>query len=104
MIRHTVIFRLKHAAGPAVAREFFNASAVPARLPTVENFDILRQASAKIEFTHGFSMEFEDQAAYDSYNAHPQHIGYVQNVWLQNIAEFMEIDYVPFAGSVAKTA
>lgn len=98
MIRHTVVFRLKHVAGSAAEREFFRSSELLAILPTVKAFEMLRQVSPKNSFSHGFSTEFDDQAASDSYNGHPQHIAYVQNVWLQNVEDFMEIDYVPFPG------
>lgn len=95
MIRHTVFFRLKHAAGAAAEQGFFRASKVLATLPTVKNFEMLRQVSPKNGFSHGFSMEFDDQASYEAYNVHPLHVTYVQDVWLPQVAEFMEIDTVP---------
>jgi hypothetical protein len=39
-------------------------------------------------------MEFSDQADYDAYNKHPDHVSFVQNVWMKEVAEFQEIDYV----------
>jgi hypothetical protein len=39
-------------------------------------------------------MEFADQAAYDSYNAHPEHRSFVEKRWLQEVSDFLESDYV----------
>ena len=41
-----------------------------------------------------FSMEFADQAAYDIYNAHPDHTAFVQGRWIPEVTKFLEIDYV----------
>jgi len=38
-------------------------------------------------------MDFSSQPAYDQYNQHPDHIAFVQNVWLKEVKDFMEIDY-----------
>ena len=40
-------------------------------------------------------MEFDDQAAYDVYNRHPDHVAFVHKRWLREVDRFMEIDYVP---------
>jgi hypothetical protein len=39
-------------------------------------------------------MEFANQAAYDGYNTHPDHVRFVQEIWIPEIAAFTEIDYV----------
>ena len=39
-------------------------------------------------------MYFDDQSAYDSYNSHPDHRAFVNDVWLPNVADFLELDYV----------
>jgi hypothetical protein len=94
MIRHTVVFKLKHAQGSKEEQKFLDDSMVLASLPTVKKFERLRQVSAKNSFTFGFSMEFDDQAAYDAYNVHPIHTSYVRDRWMKEVADFMEIDYV----------
>jgi hypothetical protein len=38
-------------------------------------------------------MEFADRAAYDLYNEHPEHVGFVQERWLAEVTAFEEIDY-----------
>lgn len=42
-------------------------------------------------------MEFADQAAYTRYNEHPNHVAFVRDRWVPEVATFMEIDYVPLA-------
>lgn len=98
MIRHTVVFSLKHAGGSPAERAFLAAARVLAEIPGVERFEQLRQVSAKNDYAFGFSMEFKDQAAYNLYNDHPVHVSFVRDRWLPEVEKFMEIDYVPLAG------
>lgn len=95
MIRHTVSFRLRHAAGSAEERDFLRAACALASIPGVQSFECLRQISGKNPFTFGLSMEFADAAAYAAYSDHPDHSAFVQQRWLPEVAEFLEIDYVP---------
>ena len=39
-------------------------------------------------------MEFADAALYQQYSDHPDHVRFVQERWLPEVAEFMEIDYI----------
>ena len=94
MIVHSVFFRLNHDRGSAAETAFFEKASGLARLPGVINFKVLEEVSPKNPFTFGFSMAFSDQSAYDSYNNHPDHIDFVQTVWLKEVAEFQEIDYI----------
>ena len=94
MIRHTVVFALKHKQGSAEEKKFLEDALALSRIPTVKNFERLRQVSAKNGFKFGFSMEFDDQAAYDTYDVHPVHVAFVRDRWKIEIADFMEIDYV----------
>ena len=95
MIRHTVAFRLKHEPGSAAETDFLVAACALAALPGVQKFECLRQTGKKNNFTFGLSMEFDDEAAYAGYNDHPQHTAFVQQRWIPEVAEFMEIDYEP---------
>lgn len=96
MIRHTVVFRLKHAAGSAEEANFLaDSRRILAAIPGVENFEALRQVSPKNAFAFGFSMEFADQAAYDGYNRHPDHVAFVRDRWVPEVEAFLEIDYAP---------
>ncbi|MEO8242066.1 MAG: Dabb family protein [bacterium] len=98
MIRHAAIFRLKHAPGSAEEADFLRALSGLAALPGVETFEIAREVSLKNDFAFAVSMNFADQAAYDGYNNHPQHVAFVQGYWLPEVAEFMEHDTVALSG------
>ena len=95
MIRHTVVFTLKHAAGSAAEGVFLNDARVLGNIPGVERFEQLRQVSPKNDYAFGFSMEFADQAAYSGYNEHPDHVAFVRDRWVPEVERFLEIDYVP---------
>ena len=41
----------------------------------------------------GISMEFADRLAYERYNEHPDHVTFVQDRWLSEVGEFLELDY-----------
>ena len=95
MIRHTVVFRLKHPPGSPEEKAFLVAAKGLAAIPGVEKFEQLREVSPKNGYAFGFSMEFADQAAYDLYSEHPEHIAFVEGRWMPEVAEFLEIDYAP---------
>ena len=96
MIRHTVVFNLKHPLGSAQEATFLrDAKAALETIPGVEKFEQLRQVSKKNDYDFGFSMEFADQAAYDGYNNHPRHVAFVEERWKPEVAKFLEIDYQP---------
>ena len=95
MIRHTVVFRLRHDAGSTEEQDFLAAAQALAAIPGVRAFEQLRQTSAKNAFTFGLSMEFADEEAYAGYDAHPVHRAFVEQRWVPEVADFLEIDYVP---------
>lgn len=95
MIRHTVVFRLKHPPGSAAELDFLEAARVLADIPGVQAFEQLRQVSPKNDYRFGFSMEFADAAAYQEYNEHPDHVAFVRNRWIPEVEDFLEIDYAP---------
>lgn len=99
MIRHTVVFKLKHAAGSEEERDFLKAALILDEIPSVRNFEQLRQVSQKNDFDFGFSMEFESQEGYTAYNEHPDHVAFVQDRWIPEVADFLEIDYVAYEES-----
>jgi Stress responsive A/B Barrel Domain len=94
MIRHTVVFALKHPKGSAAEAAFLKSADILPTIPGVQNFEKLRQTSPKNDYAFGFSMEFEDQAAYTFYNNHPDHVAFVQDKWIPEVLAFMEIDYI----------
>ncbi|MBF0196470.1 MAG: Dabb family protein [Planctomycetes bacterium] len=95
MIRHTVVFRLNHQLGSPEENAFLLKAAELSEIETVRNFECLRQISKKNSYTFGLSMEFASQEDYDFYNNHPDHVAFVEKIWLIEVAEFMEIDYSP---------
>lgn len=93
MITHSVFFTLKHAPGSPAEKEFLDHSLLLADIPGVHQFRQLRQTSRKNNFRFGFSMQFANQAAYVAYNAHPSHTAYVRDIWVPEVADFLEIDH-----------
>ena len=95
MIRHTVVFRLHHGAGSDGEKGFFAALEALREIPGVSDFQVLREVSPKNDFDYCVAMEFADQDAYDGYNTHPDHVAFVKDVWLREVAAFLEIDLAP---------
>jgi hypothetical protein len=92
-IRHTVVFRLKHPKDSAEEQDFLSAAKKLATIAGVEKFECLKQISPKNTIYFGLSMEFADEHTYHAYNNHPSHQVFVQERWLAEVADFMEIDY-----------
>ena len=95
MIRHTVIFKLKHAAGSQAELDFLRAARKLADIPVVKNFECLRQISEKNNYDFAFSMEFTSLEDYQVYNVHSDHTDFVQTRWIPEVTDFMEIDFEP---------
>ena len=38
-------------------------------------------------------MEFAGPTAYAAYNEHPDHVRFVRERWLAEVADFLEVDY-----------
>jgi hypothetical protein len=92
-IRHTVAFTLSHPQGSAEEQSFIEAAEGLAVIPGVEAFELLAEVSPKNGYRFGISMEFADRAAYDGYNEHPDHVRFVQERWLPEVSDFLELDY-----------
>jgi len=97
MIHHSVVFKLKHATGSQSEIEFLQAAQKLANIPVVNNFKCLHQISKKNNFDFGLSMEFASPDDYQTYNDHPDHIYFVENRWIPEVIDFMEIDYEPYS-------
>jgi len=93
-IHHSVFFKLKHDAGSKSEHKFLAAAKNLATIPGVEKFECLKQINKKNVFEFGLSMEFANQQFYGSYNNHPDHVAFVQEHWLKEVEDFLEIDYV----------
>jgi Stress responsive A/B Barrel Domain len=93
-IRHTVAFTLAHPEGSAEERDFLEAAERLGAIQGVEAFELLSEVSPKNGYRFGLSMEFADRAAYEGYNQHPDHVRFVQDRWLAEVSDFLELDYV----------
>jgi len=58
---------------------------------------VLSEVSPKNGYRYGVSMEFATRAAYEAYNASPEHVEFVRDRWDADVAEFIEIDFVALA-------
>jgi hypothetical protein len=92
-IRHTVVFTLVHAEGSPEEEDFLEAAERLSGIPGVEAFELLAEVSPKNGYRFGISMEFADRLAYGRYNEHPDHVTFVQDRWLSEVGEFLELDY-----------
>ena len=93
-IRHIVAFSLRHEAGSSEADSFVSALRSLGSIDGVDELEVVRQVGAKNTYELGVVMEFADRAAYDAYNAHPDHVAFVEDRWIPEVTEFMEIDFV----------
>ncbi len=92
-IRHMVVFTLVHPSGSVGETEFLEAAEQLASIPGVEAFELLAEVSPKNDYRFGISMEFADRPAYERYNEHPAHLRFVQERWLSEVSDFLELDY-----------
>ncbi len=92
-IRHTVAFTLVHPDGSEEEHDFLEAAGQLAAIPGVDDFELLAEVSPKNGYRFGISMEFADRSAYDGYNEHRDHVRFVQERWLSEVSDFLELDY-----------
>lgn len=99
MIRHTVLFKLKHQKNSPEEASFFASANKLQSIPGVKNFELLKILSQNNEFDFGISMEFDDQATYMNYTNHADHTNFVKEIWLNEVVAFNEIDYELYSAS-----
>jgi hypothetical protein len=95
-IRHTVVFTLSHPEGSPAEADFLATAGALAAIPGVEAFQILRETSPKNAYRFGISMEFAGPEAYTAYNEHSDHVRFVNDRWLPEVSDFLEVDYESF--------
>ena len=93
MIRHTVAFKLKHQKGSREESEFLDAAKELASIPIVKKFECLKEIGEKNDFEFGLSMEFESMVEYNGYKVHSKHIRFVEDIWVLEVVDYIEIDY-----------
>ena len=101
MIRHTVVFRLRHAPGSAAGGFLRTAREQLTPIPGVERFEVLRQIGGQSDFRFSLSMEFADAGVYRGYNEHPSHTAFVRDRWIPEVEEFLELDFERYDGAGA---
>ena len=95
MISHSVIFKLRHQKGSIGEAKFFIAALKLANSPGVKKFEILKQISPNNKYEYGIIMQFLNQKIYDEYSMHPDHTLFIQEYWINNVVDFLEIDFTP---------
>ena len=94
LIKHMVIFCLKYDKSDSRTDKFLSVSkSILGSIPAVEKFKLVKQISPKNKFHFGFSMEFKDKEAYETYSKHPMHVNYVKQLWQKEVTHFLEIDF-----------
>ena len=97
-IKHMVIFNLVHGAqSPETEKFLADGQALLTSIPVVREFEVLRQVSPKNDYDFGFSMVFDSQADYETYNNHPVHQSFVAERWLKEVSRFLEIDFKAYS-------
>ena len=93
-VQHMVIFNLPYPKDSADALKFLaDGTHILTGIPVVQNFQAFMQVSKKNDYQYGFSMIFANQEDYTTYNNHPNHVSFVQDRWMKEVSEFLEIDF-----------
>jgi len=93
-IQHMVIFNLPYPKNSAEAQKFISdGTRILTGIPVVKNFQAFNQVSKKNKYQFGFSMIFSNQTDYTTYNNHPDHVVFVQDRWMKEVSDFLEIDF-----------
>lgn len=93
MIFHSVFLQFKSNVSLEQQEHFFLEAKKLAQIPGVQYFQCLQEISPKNPFEFGLIMQFETNALYQAYTNHPDHIHFVENIWIPSVANFQEIDY-----------
>lgn len=88
------MFKLKHAEGSKEEKNFLEKSLELSKIKGVNSFSLRKQISKKNPYSYQLYMIFNSQKDYDFYNNHPDHQAYVKNLWLKEVAEFQEADFI----------
>ena len=93
-VQHMVIFNLPYPKGSVNAKKFLaDGTLILTGIPVVQNFQAFMQVSKKNDYQYGFSMVFANQDDYTTYNNHTDHVSFVQDRWMKEVTEFLEIDF-----------
>ena len=94
-IQHTVMFKLASGKEGEKTTQFLDdAKRILSAIGSVRNFRVYKQVSKKTDFDFQFTMFFQDQEAYNTYNNHPDHVAFVKERWMKEVTSFQEADFV----------
>ncbi|CAM4203245.1 Dabb family protein [Cytophagaceae bacterium 50C-KIRBA] len=93
MIYHSVFLQFKSDLSQEQRDLFFSEAKKLAEIPWVQSLECLREISPKNSYEFGLIMQFETDALYEAYTHHPDHVRFVENIWIPSVANFQEIDY-----------
>ena len=94
MIRHAALFRLHHAPGSPEETAFLDGLAALAAIPGVQEFRIARALPRHNPYAFEVSMFFVDEATYDFYMTHPDHVAFAKAQWIPGVAASLENDTI----------
>ena len=93
-IHHIVSFRLKYEKDSPEARKFIEDSkSILGGIPGIVSYEVGYEVSPKNSFDYMFYFIFNNDDDYQSYNNNPDHVNYVKERWLNEVAEFAECDF-----------
>lgn len=95
MIKHIVVFNLKHQKHSLKEKTFFLRAQSLAMIPEVKNFEVSVQVSQQSSFQYALSMNFDNENEYQHYLVDERHDNFVKTYWLSEVTDFMELDLTP---------
>jgi hypothetical protein len=95
MIRHSVVFKLKYPNYSEEEKIFLQEAMKLSSIPGVEYFECLKQSGKKNKFDFALFMEFSNYKHYEDYTSHKDHIYFVEKYWMNEVEDFIELDYEP---------
>jgi hypothetical protein len=93
-IRHMVVFNLKYPKDSPQAKQFLeDAKRILSAIPYVEDYMQCYQISPKSKFDYALSLDFMTAEDYEKYSVDPIHMQYVEERWLKEVTDVLEIDF-----------
>jgi quinol monooxygenase YgiN len=95
MICHVVFYKMKHGATEAdELRLMDQARRELAKLPGVTNLRVGRNIDASAQgYSIALVMDFQDEAALESYRVHPEHQSFVKDIAGPVVSEIWRFDF-----------
>jgi len=92
-IKHMVLFCLKHDKKSLKEKKFLQDSkSILSNIEGVKNFKVFKQIHPKNDYDFCFSMEFDDEIAYEKYIKSSAHVDFVRKRWIKEVESFFDID------------